>query len=296
MKEIASFHIYSELLAPHYQDRHHCVPREAFDRISELGKVEDPKNSYSAKVEVGSDEFEEIVDILKGLGAVLKDSARTVEGATISVGRSLVFDEEDIASAKLLRLVLKKGIIDLDPPAWRQGTFVSDGKGKPSFKFGFADMGHDFAASEAFLEKLNGQGFAGIKSHQVHTPSGEPSGFHVLRSETEAPPTCGGYLIDNYEWTASPDAVETNQCFIPGTKHSPEILVYPDGALDHLDAHYVQTSEKFGRTFDRGNWKLVNQDMYKFLTKNKIKMEVLPVLEEQHYRACVTGRMDEIMG
>jgi hypothetical protein len=173
MKEIASFHIYSEVLAPYYEERYHCVPLDAFARISELGKVEEPKNSFTAQVEVGSDQFEEIIEILNELGAVLKDSEKAVEGPTLSVGRSIEFSAGDITDAKYLRLALKKEIIELDVHQWRKGCYRYEGKGKPSFKFGFADHTPDFAASSAFLDKLKKEGFAGIQALEIMDGTGE---------------------------------------------------------------------------------------------------------------------------
>ncbi len=294
MKEFASFHIYSEKLAPYYEGRQHCIPQDAFDKIAEMGKVEVPNNNYSVQFEVGSEAFEEVVEMLQGFGAVLKDAEKPYDGATICVGREIQFSDEDIASAKYLRLAPKKGIIDVDPDAWREGRYVSQGKGKPSFKLGFVNIGHaPPAASAAFLEKLKGQGFSGIQEHQIVTDKGDDSGFCVLKSDVEAPLTCGGYLTENYQWVATLEEVGT-RC-MPGSKLSRDPLIYPDGALDGLNANWVQTQEKFGRTADKSPWILVDPRVHQFLQKSKVNMEAYPVLEESQYRSCVSGRMDEIL-
>lgn len=293
MKEIASFQIYSERVAQFYEGRFQCIPIPDFDRIAELSHVAVPNNSYSAKVEVGSEAFDEVVEILQRNGARFKDCETPMEGATISVGRTLVFDDEDIANAKYLRLQPEKGIIDLDTQAWLDGRYICDGKGKPSFKLGFTDVGNSPAVSGDFLKKLKAEGFVGIDEKEILTDKGKCSEFYVLNASVRAPMTMAGYRTDQDRHIESLDEVEM-RC-LPGTHHSPEILIYPDGSLDGLGANWICTAENFGRSGDKSPWTLIDASVRQFLEKNKVKMKLHPVLEESEYRSCVTGRLDELL-
>ena len=280
MKDVACFGLFSEEVAERDEGREFFLPANIYQRCFEIGNADPPKGYGTLRVEVGSAEFDQVLELLRLNNVPIVARGEGPIGPLVKVGRQVEFESADYETSEYFVIHPEKHRISLVSEDFRMGQLKSKGKPSKSVVLGGHDRNiNDCIAGPSFKGKVVEAGFRGVVWEELPVKGGGlgVEASFLMNAERLLPAILGGYMGEDGIPTSDYRSLP-GRC-LPASGHSPDVYVYDDDAFDGIESDFLRSLETFGRAVEkRTRISIFSKAFAGFLREQKIAFEHFPVL------------------